>query len=112
MIEESASCLAEHGRVPIAFEVTERLDIEAIERGADGMGLPIRAVERAYVKNYDALPDQRPQDWARRDRASVDCAGGSVCWRAGKTVDDRRDPGRQCCGVSILFAGGIFAARD
>jgi GNAT superfamily N-acetyltransferase len=55
--------LADYADVPIAFEVTEQLEvIPATARG----GLPrlrSRPVDPPYVKDYDAIEGCRPTDW-------------------------------------------------
>jgi streptothricin acetyltransferase len=63
--EETASSLAEYGRVPIAFTVTERLAIR-VDEPLDGFRLVRERVTTPYDKDYDAEPDQRPVAWPRR----------------------------------------------
>ena len=64
--EESPALLAEHGRVPIAFTVDRVLDLEPVDRGLGGLRLRERRLDPPYVKDYDAIPGSRPEDWARR----------------------------------------------
>lgn len=60
--EEPMTALAEHARVPIAFEVHCVLDVA----GRDGaVVLAERPVEVPYVKDYDAIERQGPTEWAR-----------------------------------------------
>ena len=63
-ISEPPSCLPEYARVPIAFEVTERL--EPVAPGRVGWSWRTRPVAQPYVKDYDAHPGQHPRDWTRR----------------------------------------------
>ena len=64
--EESLTYLEEYGRVPIAFEVRSLLDVRARGVGLDGFDLSERPVARPYVKDYDAIPGNRPTEWARQ----------------------------------------------
>jgi GNAT superfamily N-acetyltransferase len=54
--------LREYARIPIAFEVEAILDVAADH---NGFTLSERPVERAYVKDYDAIAD-RPAQWPGR----------------------------------------------
>lgn len=64
--EEPPSALADYSRVPIAFEVRERLAVLAPEAGLGGLRLVPEPVEPPYLKDYDAEPDHHPAAWARR----------------------------------------------
>lgn len=61
--EEPPSALAEYARVPIAFEVRERLAVHAPDAGLGGLHLRAVPVAAPYVKDYDALPGQHPTAW-------------------------------------------------
>jgi GNAT superfamily N-acetyltransferase len=89
--EEPPSVLAEYARVPIAFEVLERLAVSAPNGGLGGLRLSAESVAAPYVKDYDADPDHRPTAWARRfdltrwgvlaGRVEGECVGGAaVAW--------------------------------
>ncbi|MFP4344673.1 MAG: GNAT family N-acetyltransferase [Anaerolineales bacterium] len=55
--------LSEYAKVPICFEVRSIFEVELLEDGLGGMLLHERAVAAASVKDYDALPGGRPEDW-------------------------------------------------
>jgi len=86
--EEPAAALAEYARVPIAFEVRERLAVETPEAGLAGLRLVPERVVPPYVKDYDADPDHNPTAWPRR--FDVTSWGILTAWvgseRAGGTV--------------------------
>jgi ribosomal protein S18 acetylase RimI-like enzyme len=54
---------ADYARVSCAFHVTSELDVDALE--SQGV-FTERAVSPAYVKDYDAIPENRPMDWPTR----------------------------------------------
>lgn len=57
--------LVEYARIPIAFEVTRVLDVTG--NAAEGFALAERCLGSApYVKNYDAIPGERPDQWPQR----------------------------------------------
>lgn len=64
--EESPSDLTEYARVPIAFQVRERLAIDTPDAGLGGLRLVVEAVTPPYRKDYDALPENHPTTWAQR----------------------------------------------
>jgi len=64
--EESLSRLAEHARLPISFRVEHILDVRPDENVRAQWRLEERAVAQPYVKNYDAIPGNRPLDWPQR----------------------------------------------
>lgn len=66
IVEESPSALADYARVPIAFEVRERLAVRAPDAGLGGLRLVAEPVEVPYPKDYDAEPDHHPAAWPRR----------------------------------------------
>lgn len=57
---ESITNISHYGLVPCAFQVVSELDVDALE--SQGL-LTERTVAPAYVKDYDALPENRPMDW-------------------------------------------------
>jgi GNAT superfamily N-acetyltransferase len=66
VVEEPLTALAEYARVPIAFEVKEVFDVALHERGLGGFILAARRLDAPYIKDYDAIEDERPANWARR----------------------------------------------
>lgn len=66
VVDEPAARLSDYGSIPAAFEVTQLLDVLAIDGGLGGLALRARAVSPAFVKDYDILPDHRPSKWAAR----------------------------------------------
>ncbi|MFU8889546.1 MAG: hypothetical protein ACNA8N_13205 [Trueperaceae bacterium] len=63
--EEPPSSLAEYASVPIAFEVRERLAVDAPDAGLGGLRLAVEPVAPPYAKDDDALPGNHPTAWAR-----------------------------------------------
>ena len=86
--EESLSYLEEYARVPIAFEVSRVLELSLRDGGIGGFELVERPVTPTFVKDYDAIPGNRPIDWARRfdlsswgllsARLDGECVGGAA----------------------------------
>ncbi len=70
--------------VPIAFEVREVLDVVAVDRGLGGLHLVERALDRPWIKDYDAEPGNHPSAWPSR----FDVRGWHVlgAWRGGARV--------------------------
>ena len=68
IVEEplSLSRLAEHGTVPIAFEVCTRLRPVPSESGPGGIRLVEEPVDPPYLKDYDATSEEGPARWLRR----------------------------------------------
>jgi ribosomal protein S18 acetylase RimI-like enzyme len=64
--EEPASRLAEHARIPIAFEVERVLEVRLRESGLAGFDLVERKLAVPWRKDYDVLPANHPTDWPRR----------------------------------------------
>jgi GNAT superfamily N-acetyltransferase len=64
--EEPGSALAAYARVPIAFEVRERLAVHAPDAGLGGLRLVPERVTPPFWKDYDAEPGQQPATWAER----------------------------------------------
>jgi SAM-dependent methyltransferase len=92
ILEEAPSALAEYARVPIAFEVRERLVVSTPDAGLGGLRLTPERVAAPYVKDYDAEPDNHPTAWVGRFdlalwgalavRADEERVGGAVlAWR-------------------------------
>ena len=63
--QEPLTMLTAHGCIPIAFTVQRRLDLAALSRQPSGQ-LPSLPVPVQYVKDYDALPRNRPAEWPAR----------------------------------------------
>jgi len=86
--EESLSHLEEYAQIPIAFEVSRILDLSLRDGGIGGFELVERRVTPTFVKDYDAIPGNRPTDWARRfdlsnwgllaARLDGECVGGAA----------------------------------
>ncbi|HEU4629742.1 MAG TPA: GNAT family N-acetyltransferase [Gemmatimonadaceae bacterium] len=64
--EEPPAALADYARVPIAFQVRERLAVAAPAAGLGGLPLVVEPVPLPYTKDYDALPGQHPTAWPGR----------------------------------------------
>jgi GNAT superfamily N-acetyltransferase len=65
IVQEGLDRLAEHARIPIAFEVRSLLDLTVADGGLGGLVLSERALAAPYVKDYDSL-GETPADWMRR----------------------------------------------
>jgi GNAT superfamily N-acetyltransferase len=73
IVDESpadAGVLAGYARVPIAFAVREVLACSPVRGGLGGLALAPCAVERPYVKDYDAA-DGGPSEWPARFGAAA-----------------------------------------
>jgi GNAT superfamily N-acetyltransferase len=66
IVEEPASALGEYARVPIAFEVRERLAVVEDGGGLGGLRLVLEPVKTPYRKDYDAYPGNHPSAWPAR----------------------------------------------
>ena len=64
--EEPLSYLEEYARVSIAFEVNRILELSVRSSGLGGLELLERPHTPSFVKDYDAIPGNRPTDWAGR----------------------------------------------
>ena len=64
LAEDSFRALAEHARIPIAFEVASVLELVAQDNGFGGFVLSERNVDPPYTKDYDAI--ESPADWPSR----------------------------------------------
>ena len=97
--EAPIACVAELRMVPITFTVDRVCDVEA---SAEGYLLPERAAQTSYVKNYDDIPEERPDQWERpfdisnwgyiRAQSNGQLVGGAVVAfnTAGVTMLERR----------------------
>jgi GNAT superfamily N-acetyltransferase len=63
---ETPDVLSEYEKVSIAFLVESRFRVELSENGLGGIKLTQETVEKPFVKDYDALPDERPSRWTTR----------------------------------------------
>lgn len=88
IVEEPMPELAEYARVPIAFEVTQVLELVELEGGLGGLMLSERAVDIPGVKDYDAV--EGPESWARFDLRKWG-------WFAA------RERGRRVGGAAVAF---------
>jgi GNAT superfamily N-acetyltransferase len=64
--EEPIGALAEHARIPIAFEVRRVLDVRLQGDGLRGVSLVETPVAEPWIKDYDADPEAAPARWAER----------------------------------------------
>ena len=66
IVEEPLTRLADHGQVPIAYEVRSLLRPEPEANGLGGIKLVEEPVEPPYVKDYDSTSEEGPARWLRR----------------------------------------------
>ena len=66
IVEKSRAFIEQYSTIPIAFDVRECLSAEVLADASNGTALRPSPVEGPNVKDYDALPGQRPADWPRR----------------------------------------------
>lgn len=64
--EEPITAAAELAHIPIAFEVESVFDVSARDGGLGGLALSERRLDVPYVKDYDAVEEESPAQWARR----------------------------------------------
>ena len=64
IVEQSVEDLTDYSSVPISFEVRSILDIEIIDKGLGGFVFSERKIENLYLKDYDAVDGERPNQWA------------------------------------------------
>jgi ribosomal protein S18 acetylase RimI-like enzyme len=64
--EEPVSSLKEHADISVAFLVDRILEVSVSDGGLGGFILQERAVEPAYVKDYDAVKGEGPTRWPKR----------------------------------------------
>lgn len=65
IIAGAAESLQSYAAVSIAFEVTEVIDIGALQTGTS-RALKTRPISTPYTKDYDALPGNHPSQWPRQ----------------------------------------------
>lgn len=75
--EQPPGFIAQYGAIPIAFEVREHLAVQLAANGLEGVRLNRCPVELPYTKDYDVLPEQSPQDWAKRWDLTKWCLGAA-----------------------------------
>ena len=86
VVEEPLSRLAEHGTVPIAFEVRTRLRPEPAESGLGGIRLVEEPVDPPYLKDYDATSEEGPARWLRRWNWDTSSWGLLVAYEGSRRV--------------------------
>ncbi len=64
IIEEPIARLADHARVPIAFLVDRRLEVDSIPPRPRGFAWREVEVDRPFLKDYDAIDGEGPTRWA------------------------------------------------
>ena len=104
--EEPITALPEYGDVPIAFRVESRFRAEPVQGGLGGLALVEEPVA-PYVKDYDAIAGERPQDWPRRwdiSRWGILCAFDSGRRVGGAAIAWKTD------GLNLLEGGEDLAA--
>ena len=66
IVEEPVTRLAEHGTIPIAYEVRSRLRPCPVDDGLGGITLTEEPVDPPFVKDYDQTSEEGPARWLRR----------------------------------------------
>ena len=66
IVRESAADLAAYASVPIAFRVTETLDLASLPSRRESVELRTVPIAAPYEKDYDVHVGQRPLDWPLR----------------------------------------------
>src|SRR5687767_2874613 len=66
VVEESTAILGELRAIPISFWVTTVFEVEARDAAFSGFTLREQPVEKPYLKNYDADPEDDPARWPIR----------------------------------------------
>ena len=66
IVEEPVTRLAEHGRIPIAYEVRSRYRTDPTDNGLSGIALVEEPVDPPYVKDYDQTSEEGPARWLGR----------------------------------------------
>ena len=64
--EVGSDSLAEYGKISIAYDVIEELDPDSPSDLGSVLPMNTRQTAIQIVKDYDALPGNRPVDWAAR----------------------------------------------
>lgn len=90
---EPPSSLATYAEVPIAFTADRVLEVVAAPGEPGGARLTTRQVDR-FVKDYDALAEHHPRDWAER----FDLSGWGIL---AARIDGRR------VGGAVIARGPI-----
>jgi len=62
--EEPLSYLEEYAEISISFQVKSVLEPSVLSDGLGGIGFCERPLATPYTKNFDAIPGNRPIDWA------------------------------------------------
>jgi GNAT superfamily N-acetyltransferase len=65
-LEEPIATLAEQAQVSIAFKVDRVFDVEPRADSPGEFVLRERSLDIPYWKDYDAISEERPADWAKR----------------------------------------------
>jgi GNAT superfamily N-acetyltransferase len=103
------AALEEHAAISIAFVVDRILEIRLADAGLRGISLTETAVANPYVKDYDAIEDERPTCWPGRFDVSrwALITGRRDGTRVGGAVIALRTPGlRMASGrddVAVLW---------
>ena len=66
IVEEPLTRLAEHGHVPIAYEVRSRFRADQVNGGLGGIALVEEPVDPPYVKDDDQTSEEGPARWPAR----------------------------------------------
>jgi len=66
IVEEPVSALEEYGQIPITYDVRSVFDVRVVDSGLGGFSLVERTLEEPYTKDYDALRDGGPAQWAAK----------------------------------------------
>ncbi|HEX4070534.1 MAG TPA: GNAT family N-acetyltransferase [Planctomycetaceae bacterium] len=71
--------LREHARISIAFQVDHVFDVTVRHNGPGEFALTERPLAQPYLKDYDALPDNGPENWAHRFDVTKWCLLTATC---------------------------------
>ena len=64
--EETMASVEGYARISTAFRVARRLVIVGDPSAPTGVSIGEESVASPFIKDYDAVPDNRPSDWVRR----------------------------------------------
>ena len=67
IVQVGADALEHWADVPIRFRVETVLEVEELDDGLGGLALVERPVATPYIKDYDAVENDRPARWTRFD---------------------------------------------
>ena len=91
VVEESPDSLESYAAISIAFTVTSLFRVELVESGLAGITIREEPVMPPYVKDYDAIEEERPLRWRRWDLTnwgflaaydgSLRVGGAVVAWK-------------------------------